>query len=120
MMSVHLSKELRKKYQKRNFPVRKDDEVKIMIGEFNGKKGKVENVNLSRLKITIAGIFRTKKDGSKIGVLFDPSNLQIIELNLNDKKRKEALERKRIEAKPKKEVKKKETKSENKSKEIKK
>jgi len=86
MISANLSKEIRKKYGKRNIPIRKDDEIRIMNGEFKGKKGKIEKIDLKKLKITIVGIFRTKKDGSKIPV--------IIELNLNDKKRKEALERK--------------------------
>lgn len=99
MISANLSKELRKSYGKRNIPLRKDDEVKIMVGEFKGKKGKVESIDLKKLKLKIAGIFRTKKDGSKIAVIFDPSNLQIIELNLSDKKRKEALERKGSEKK---------------------
>jgi hypothetical protein len=51
-------------------------------------------VDLKKLRTTIEGIFRTKKDGTKVSVYFDPSNLQIKELNLEDKKRKNALERK--------------------------
>ena len=96
MMSVNLSKELRKKYGMRNFPAVKDDLVKVLIGEFKDKTGKVSIVNLKKLKITIDGIYRTKKDGTKIPVKFDPSKLQIKELNLEDKKRKETLERKNI------------------------
>lgn len=94
MISANLSKELRKKYGKRNVPLRKDDEVKIMRGEFFGKKGKIEKIDLKKLKAIISGMYRTKKDGTKVGVYFDPSNLQITELNLNDKKRKEAIDRK--------------------------
>jgi large subunit ribosomal protein L24 len=94
MMSVHLSESLRKKYGKRNFPIHKDDNVKIMKGEFKGKTGKVEDVNLKKLRVMVGGIFRTKKDGTKVGVYFDPSNLLIKDLNLDDKKRKTALERK--------------------------
>jgi ribosomal protein uL24 len=74
--------------------LRKDDEVKIMRGEFNGKKGKIEIVNLKDSRVVIAGIFRTKKDGTKIRVYFNPSNLQIQELNLNDKRRMESISRK--------------------------
>ena len=96
MMSVNLSKELRKKYGKRNFPVVKGDDVRIMSGEFKGKTGKVMDVNLKKLKAMIEGIHRTKKDGTKISVKFDPSKLQIKELNFDDKKRNEALERKNI------------------------
>jgi len=101
MLSANLTKELRKKYGKRNFPLRKDDEVKILRGVFKKKKGKIETVNLKKMKISIEGIFRTKKDGTKVGVYFDPSNLQIQELNLNDKKRKEALERKNVKTEKK-------------------
>ena len=94
LMSVNFVKELRKKYGKRNFPIRKGDVVKIMRGEFKNKNGKVENVNSKKMKLMIEGIYRTKKDGTKVSVKFDPSNLQIKELELNDKKRKKALERK--------------------------
>ena len=94
MMSANLNKELRKKYGKRSFPVKKGDDVKIMIGEFKGKTGKVDSVDLKKSRIMVEGIFRTKKDGSKVGVYFDASNLQIKELNLEDPKRKKAIERK--------------------------
>jgi len=94
MVSVSLSKELKKKHDKRNFPVRKGDNVSIMRGEFKGKSGKIENVDMKKMKVVIDGIYRTKKDGSKVAVMFEPSNLQIKELVLEDKKRKASLERK--------------------------
>ena len=94
MVSVSLSKELKKKHDKRNFPVRKGDNVSIMRGEFKGKSGKIENVDMKKMKVIIDGIYRTKKDGSKVAVIFEPSNLQIKELVLEDKKRKASLERK--------------------------
>jgi len=94
LMSANLSKDLRKKYGKRNIPLRKEDKVRIMRGEFKGKIGQVETIDMKKLKISIAGITRTKKDGSKIRVWFDPSNVQIKELNLEDKMRVKSLERK--------------------------
>lgn len=94
LVSANLSKELRKKYAKRSFPLKKGDEIKIMRGEFKGKTGKIDSVDLKYLRVAIAGINRTKKDGTKVSVYFAPSNLQIKELNLEDKKRKESLERK--------------------------
>jgi large subunit ribosomal protein L24 len=94
MISVSLSKNLREKHDKRNFPVRKGDNVSIMRGEFKGKSGKIESVNMKKMKVVIDGIYRTKKDGSKVAVMFEPSNLQIKELVLEDKKRKVSLERK--------------------------
>lgn len=92
-MSVHLSKELREKYARRNFPIRKGDKVKVLRGQFKGRENKVEQVMLSKLKVYITGIDRSKKEGSKVKYPFEPSNLMITELNLEDKKRKEALER---------------------------
>ena len=94
MIAANLSKELRKKYGRRNFPLRKGDKVKIMRGQFKGKTGKIEEINLKKLKVVVEGIFRNKKDGSKVRVYLDPSNLQIQELNLDDKERIKALKRK--------------------------
>jgi large subunit ribosomal protein L24 len=99
MMSVHLSKELRKKYGKRNFPIRKDDVVVVMKGEFKKKTGKIAEVNMSKQKVLIDGIYKSKKDGTKIKIYFEPSNLMIQELTLEDKKRVESLNRKKIEKK---------------------
>jgi large subunit ribosomal protein L24 len=92
-LSAHLSKELRQKYKRRNFPLRKGDVVKVMRGKFKGKTAKVESIDLKRLKVYLEGIAVEKQNKLKAPVPFDPSNLQIIELNLNDRKRIEALER---------------------------
>jgi large subunit ribosomal protein L24 len=111
LLSSHLSKELRKKYGKRNFPIRKGDSVKVMRGEYKKKTGKIESVNMKKLKVLLEGVYKSKKDGTKIKVYFMPSNLLITELNLDDKKRTEAINRKftaakKVENKLKTEVKK--------------
>ncbi len=93
MISSNLNKELRKKYSRRNFVLRKGDEVRIMSGEFKGKIGKISEVNTKKMKVSIEGIQRTKKDGTKINVLFHASNLQIQTLNLEDKKRIRSIEK---------------------------
>ena len=87
LVSVNLSKDLRKKHGKRNLSVRKEDVVKIKRGKFKGKQGKVLSVKLKIQKITVEGIQVKKLDGSKVNVNLRPSNLQIIELYLEDKKR---------------------------------
>jgi large subunit ribosomal protein L24 len=86
-MTANLSKELRKKYGRRNLGIRKNDKVKIMAGEFRNKEGKVTAVLLKKGKITIEGIQRKKRDGSKVDVKINPSNVQIIEADISDKKR---------------------------------
>jgi large subunit ribosomal protein L24 len=90
-ISVNLSKELRKKHKKRNIPIKKGDVVKIMRGKFKKKQGKVTEVKLKISKIAIEGIQVKKQDSSKVNVRLQPSNLQIIELNLEDKKRMKKL-----------------------------
>jgi len=93
-MSAHLSKELRQKHGKRSLNVRKGDKVKILVGQFKGKSGKVESANLKKGKIYIEGVDFAKKDGSKAKYPIDPSNIVLIEISLDDKMRNKILERK--------------------------
>ncbi|MEM4259475.1 MAG: 50S ribosomal protein L24 [Candidatus Pacearchaeota archaeon] len=93
-LSANLSKSLREKYGKRNLPLRKGDEVLIMRGAFKKKKAKVDSVDLKNSRVSLEGIQRTKKEGSKVNVYFHPSVLQIQSLNLDDKQRVAALNRK--------------------------
>ena len=74
-------------------PLRKGDKVKIARGQFKKKTGKVEKVWTKRRKIQIENIHLIKKDGSKIPYLIEPSNVIITELVLEDKKRKQIIER---------------------------
>ena len=92
--STNLSKELRKKYNKRNIPIRKGDKVKILRGQFKGKVGEITKVDLKNIKVNIDKIELLKKDGNKVPYPITPSNLMITELKLEDKKRKKLLERK--------------------------
>ena len=92
--SSHLSKELMKKYNKRSATIRKGDKIKVLRGQFKGKTGKVDKVDLKKTEVYIAGIEAIKKDGTKVPHPINPSNLLITELNLDDKKRNKALERK--------------------------
>ena len=98
-LSANLSKDLRKKYAKRNLPLRKGDEVLIMRGAFKKKKAKITSVDLKKTRVTLEGMQRAKKDGSKVNVFFHPSILQIQILNLDDKQRVAAINRKQTEAK---------------------
>jgi len=86
-ISSRLSKELSKKYGKRNMPSRKGDKVKIMRGQFKGKTGKVGRVDLKKTRIFIEGIEQNKIEGGKAPYPLHPSNIMITELNAEDKKR---------------------------------
>ena len=86
-LSANLSKSLRQKYGKRSLPLRKGDDVLIMRGSSKKKKAKVVSVNLKKSLVTLEGMQRTKKDGTKVAIFFHPSSLQIQELELKDSKR---------------------------------
>ncbi len=91
---AHLSKELRKEHGKRSIGLKKGDSVKVMRGQFKGKTGAVDKVDLKKNKAVVIGVETIKKDGSKVAYPITISNLVITELNIDDKKRKKILERK--------------------------
>lgn len=93
-MHAHASRDLRKKYGKRSVGLRKGDKVKIMRGQFEKHEGKVENVDLKKIRVFVSGVELTKKDGTKKLLALHPSNIMVTELNLDDKLRQKALERK--------------------------
>ncbi len=93
-MKAHLSKELRKKYNRRSFGLKKGDKVKIMRGQFKKKNGKIDKVDLKGNYVYVTGIEIQKKDGTKTFYPLQPSNLMITELNLDDKKRQKIIDRK--------------------------
>ncbi len=94
MLRAPLSPILRKKHEMRSFGIRTGDKVKVLRGKFSGKEGTVKSVDLKKLKVSINGIEITKNDGTKVFPFIDPSNCQIVELKLDDKKRQAILNRK--------------------------
>lgn len=86
-LNAHLSKALRTQYGKRSLPLKKGDEVLIMRGSFAKKQAKVLSVTLSSSVIYLEGMQRSKKDGSKYNVPFNPRALMIVKLNDADKRR---------------------------------
>lgn len=94
-VSAHLSKELRKKHKIRSISLKKGDKVKVVRGQFKKHTGKVDRVDVKNCEIFIEGIEITKKDGTKTTRSIHPSNLLIIELNLDDKMRQKILDRKK-------------------------
>ncbi|PIU21117.1 MAG: 50S ribosomal protein L24 [Candidatus Diapherotrites archaeon CG08_land_8_20_14_0_20_34_12] len=89
----HLSKELRTKYKKRSFHIRKGDEVKIVRGDFKGKSGKVTKIDCKKMVIYVEGIARKKTSGTEKQIPLRASNAIILTLFLEDKKRIAALKR---------------------------
>ncbi len=92
-MSAPLSEALRDKYEKRSFPVRKGDTVKVMRGDEKGKEGKVRSVDLKCERITVEGVVVARSDLSEVPRPIHPSNVVITKIDLKDKLRESALMR---------------------------
>lgn len=86
-LTAKLSEELAKKHGVKRLGVKKGDKVKIVRGQFRGKNGKVNKVSLLRTKIYLDGVDRTKIEGSKAFYPIHPSNVIIIEIAAEDKRR---------------------------------
>lgn len=93
LMSAPLSSELRSKYNRRSFPVRQGDTVRIVRGDFEGIEGKVTELELSRQRIVIQGVTREKVSGTATKVPIHPSKVVITNLNLDDRWRADILKR---------------------------
>ncbi len=93
-LGAHLAKELRATYQKRSMPVRKGDEVEIMRGPLTGIRKVVERVDHLRSRVYVEGVKVKKVNGTEVLRPLQPSNLMITKLNLDDKMRLAAIQRK--------------------------
>jgi len=105
LMAAPLSNELAASRGVKTLPVRKGDTVRIQRGDHKGFEGKVSRVSLKEYRIYIEGLTREKVDGTNIFLPIHPSKVMIRNLNLDDKWRKEILERKKEIEKPEKEEK---------------
>jgi large subunit ribosomal protein L24 len=92
--SANLSPELREKHGARSVPVRMDDTVTIVRGDFTGMEGKVTKLDSKNYRIYVEGVTREKVDGSTVLVPIHPSKVEIKRLKLDDKWRKKILDRK--------------------------
>ena len=93
LMSAPLSEELRKKYNVRAMPVRKDDEVIVKRGGHKGAEGKVTACYRLKWVIHIANVTAEKANGTAVPVGIHPSNVQITKLKITGF-RKAILDRK--------------------------
>ena len=94
LMAVTLSEELREKLETRSLPVRKGDTVLVMRGDFKEQEGKVEKVDYRNYRLFIDGVSVQKPDGNQIYHPVHPSNVMLVELELDDEERNEVIERK--------------------------
>lgn len=88
--SARLSEKMRSKYNKRSLRLRKGDSVKVMRGEYEGIEGKVTKVFTDGY-MSVEGVSREKVAGGTVPVRLHSSKLEIMEINLDDKWRRDKL-----------------------------
>jgi large subunit ribosomal protein L24 len=93
-MAAPLSSDLAFSKGAKTLPIRKGDTVRIMRGDNKGFEGKVSRVDLKAYRIYLEGLTREKVDGTNIFLAVHPSKVQIRNLTLDDKWRKNIIERK--------------------------
>ena len=87
-----LKDSLRQQYKIRSVRVVKGDSVKVMRGEYAGVEGKVEKVDTKRGTLSIEGIQREKVRGGNVKVQIHASNVIVMSLHLDDKRRQTHLQ----------------------------
>ena len=92
-VSAHLSKDLAEKVGKRSIRLHKGDKVKVARGESKGTVAKVEEVDLKYSRVYLENLTTNKVNGVKARIPLHPSNLIVLELGSEDKRRKAALGR---------------------------
>lgn len=90
-LTAPLSEELRKSQERRSYPVRKGDTVKIIRGDFAGVEGKVNDIDTRRQRLFVEGVQREKTSGTTANVSVNSSKVRITKLNLDDKWRAESV-----------------------------
>ncbi len=98
MMVAPLSKEAREQYGIKRVQLRTGDKVLIKKGKFKGHIGKIERIDIKRMRIYIEGVTRKKVDKSVVKVPIKPWNVEVLELDLSDKVRKESIEKRKAMA----------------------
>jgi large subunit ribosomal protein L24 len=104
LFSAPLSPQLRASHGAKSLPVRSGDTVRIMRGDHKGFEGKITRVDRRKYRIYLEGLTREKVDGSTTFVPLHPSKAMITNLSLDDKWRRQILERKKKARKKAKEV----------------
>mmetsp|Transcript_9279 Transcript_9279/g.12934 ORF Transcript_9279/g.12934 Transcript_9279/m.12934 type:complete len:146 (-) Transcript_9279:124-561(-) len=87
IMSATLSDELRKKFNVRSMPIRKDDEVQVFRGIHKNRDGKVLEVYRKKYVIHIDHVNRDKNNGASVMLGISPSNVIITKLHLDPDRR---------------------------------
>lgn len=95
MLKCRLDEFLREEYAMRSLVPKKGDLVRIMRGQFRETEGKIVRVDYRNVRIYIDSATTTKADGKEAQIPIHPSNLMLVELELDDDRR-EIIEQKTL------------------------
>jgi large subunit ribosomal protein L24 len=90
-MAVPLSKELRRRYGRRQLPVRKGDTVRVLSGSYVGREERVAKVNLRNYSVTLDNVTGKTADAKLKPLPVRPNHLVLTKLNLADPWRRRVL-----------------------------
>jgi len=100
-LGANLSQSLAEKYNVTSMPVRKGDTVVVTKGAFREVEGKVTQIDYKGASLRVEGVTQEKSDGNTRFVPIHHSNVMITKLILDDKWRKDILERRASRPVPK-------------------
>lgn len=86
-LRANLEEKLREQIGKRSATLKKGDEIVIKRGQHNGKIGKIVAIQINKSTVHIDTLKEKKANGQEYIIPVHASNIQIIKLNLDDKKR---------------------------------
>ncbi|MEM2920700.1 MAG: 50S ribosomal protein L24 [Candidatus Bathyarchaeia archaeon] len=92
-VTAHLNSELRSRYGRRSISVRRGDRVVILKGDFRGVEGEVMRVDRGKGRLFIEGASRENARGERVLAPISPSNVIVVKLYEDDKRRFKAKEK---------------------------
>jgi large subunit ribosomal protein L24 len=94
--NAKLEKTLSEQHDVKRLPIRVNDHVRVVAGQFKALEGKVLGIDKKAYKITIEEITKEKADGSLHYYPIHPSKVVITKLVDLDKRRQQMIERRKI------------------------
>jgi ribosomal protein uL24 len=99
-MTVPLSRELRRRFRRRNVPVRKGDTVRVLSGSFAGREERVARITRRDYSVTLDNVTLKTAEEKLKPLALRTSHLVITRLNLADPWRRRSLRLREEEVTP--------------------
>ncbi len=87
-----LTEELREEYDRRRTRVNVGDTVELMRGDHAGEEGEVVGVDLDDGTVDVEDVTIETADGEEVPRSVEPSNVRLVDLDLEDDRREARLE----------------------------